>query len=73
MITCRLKFFVVIFLLIHLSFVECDKNSHKYSKEANIRLEEKYDPEFRNIEKPFRMAKSNLVWSKAVHVSNFLD
>lgn len=31
---------------------------------------EKYDPDFRNLQKPFRMAKLNLLWSKAVHVSN---
>lgn len=30
---------------------------------------EKYDPDFRNLQKPFRMAKLNLVWTKAQQVS----
>lgn len=30
---------------------------------------EKYDPDFRNLQRPFRMAKLNLVWTKAQQVS----
>lgn len=31
---------------------------------------EKYDPDFRNLQRPFRMAKLNLVWTKAQQVSS---
>ncbi|KAH8243138.1 hypothetical protein KR032_004742 [Drosophila birchii] len=47
------------------------KQSKKYSREANdpqhfeqVR-QEKYDPDFKTIQRPFRMAKLNLVWAKA--------
>lgn len=30
---------------------------------------EKYDPDFRTLQKPFRMAKLNLVWVKAQQVN----
>lgn len=47
------------------------KPKNKYSAEANRKPEqfttEKYDPELRELQRPFRMAKLNLVWSKAVH------
>lgn len=59
--------FLLFMLVLH---ANCDKKFNKYSKEANVR-EEKYDPDFRKIEKPFRMAKTNLVWTKAVNVSDF--
>lgn len=50
------------------------KESKKYSKEANDPnfkkvLNEKYEPEIRNLQRPFRMAKLNLVWAKAQNVS----
>lgn len=32
---------------------------------------EKYDPDFRTLHKPFRMAKLNMVWSKAQQVHTF--
>ncbi|XP_023035963.1 alpha-2-macroglobulin receptor-associated protein [Drosophila willistoni] len=46
------------------------KESKKYSREANDPhfkqvVEEKYDPDFKNIQRPYRMAKLNLLWSKA--------
>ena len=40
---------------------------NKYSAEANIRDEEISN--FRNLDKPFRMAKLNMLWSKAQLVS----
>jgi alpha-2-macroglobulin receptor-associated protein len=58
-----------------MSAVMSDDKPHKnkYSKEANVKetttekLFEKYDPDLRHLHKPFRMAKLNLVWSKAQH------
>lgn len=47
-----------------------DKGHEKYSKKANTLPDsEIYEPDFRNIQRPFRMAKLNLVWTKAQHVS----
>lgn len=68
-----LRFFSFFTLLISIiSGVCCDKHSHKYSEGANspphtnnTLTTEGYDPEIRNIQRPFRMAKLNLVWSKA--------
>lgn len=58
-------------LLLSVSYCNCKKHKSKYSAEANQSYEptEKYDPDFRTLQKPYRMAKLNLVWSKAVHVS----
>ncbi|PSN37046.1 hypothetical protein C0J52_21907 [Blattella germanica] len=36
---------------------------NKYSKDANLKAEETSD--LRNLQKPFRMAKLNILWSKA--------
>lgn len=46
------------------------KSGKKYSKEANTPhlTTESYDPDFRNLQRPFRMSKLNLVWAKAQHV-----
>ncbi|EDS26155.1 conserved hypothetical protein [Culex quinquefasciatus] len=45
-----------------------DKGHEKYSKKANTLPDsEIYEPDFRNIQRPFRMAKLNLVWTKAQH------
>ncbi|XP_052858990.1 alpha-2-macroglobulin receptor-associated protein [Drosophila gunungcola] len=58
-------------LLIASQGVDADKKqSKKYSKEANDPhfqqvKQEKYDPDFKSIQRPFRMAKLNLVWAKA--------
>lgn len=51
-----------------------DKKSKKYSREANEPQfeqvkSETYDPDFRTLQRPFRMAKLNLVWAKAQNVS----
>uniref|UniRef100_A0A1L8DJH6 Putative alpha 2-macroglobulin receptor-associated protein n=1 Tax=Nyssomyia neivai TaxID=330878 RepID=A0A1L8DJH6_9DIPT len=49
--------------------VLADKKSHKpenkYSADLNLPESEKYD--MRQIQRPFRMAKLNLVWTKAQH------
>lgn len=42
----------------------------KYSKKANSKDTdkfEKYDSDFRNLKSPYRIAKLNMLWSKAVH------
>ncbi|XP_055636377.1 alpha-2-macroglobulin receptor-associated protein [Toxorhynchites rutilus septentrionalis] len=45
-----------------------EKPYDKYSKKANnLPASEIYEPDFRNIQRPFRMAKLNLVWTKAQH------
>ncbi|XP_005178016.1 alpha-2-macroglobulin receptor-associated protein [Musca domestica] len=57
-------------LLIFCSTSFADKKAKKYSREANephfdqVKAES-YDPDFRTLQRPFRMAKLNLVWSKA--------
>lgn len=68
-------FFSIIFVV-----TECHQ---KYSKEANFPNSEdpslNYDGpgedlrpiSLKHLDRPFRMAKLNLLWSKAVHVSYF--
>lgn len=66
---------VACYILLASQGVDADrKESKKYSKEANDPhfkqvLNEKYEPEIRNLQRPFRMAKLNLVWAKAQNVS----
>lgn len=44
--------------------------SKEKSYEGEFKLTtERYDPDFRNLQRPFRMAKLNLVWAKAQNVS----
>lgn len=62
------KILIVLFITL-INYVFCDKPASKYSKKANIPEENNYGSDFRNLQKPFRMAKLNLVWSKAAHVS----
>ncbi|XP_053696392.1 alpha-2-macroglobulin receptor-associated protein [Sabethes cyaneus] len=65
---CRLQACAVFFVLLAVSSASADKASGKYSKKANeVQDSESYDPDFRKIQRPFRMAKLNLVWSKAQH------
>lgn len=65
-----MKVYSLLLLLSVTGLAVCD-HGNKYSKEANskVLMNEKYDPDFRNLQKPFRMAKLNLVWTKAQHVS----
>lgn len=69
-----MRYFFLIFLF-SLCFIEktlCDKkHKSKYSAEANLPNLEKYEPNIRELEKPFRMAKLNLVFSKAQQVNFF--
>lgn len=62
---------VTLFLFV-LSAVKITKSVNKYSPEANqgsLNLEIPTD--FRSLDKPFRMAKLNILWSKAQLVSDF--
>lgn len=74
--TCQLHVaLVALCILIATQCTDADKkSSKKYSKEANDPyfkqiVDEKYEPEIRNLQRPFRMAKLNLVWAKAQNVS----
>uniref|UniRef100_A0A182JU11 Alpha-2-macroglobulin RAP C-terminal domain-containing protein n=1 Tax=Anopheles christyi TaxID=43041 RepID=A0A182JU11_9DIPT len=60
-------FFTVLFYN-HIAQSQSEKAHSKYSKYANALPDsEIYEPDFRNIQRPFRMAKLNLVWTKAQH------
>ncbi|XP_052888462.1 alpha-2-macroglobulin receptor-associated protein [Anopheles moucheti] len=60
---------VIVFTVLVCSHVVHSQKAHdKYSKHANVLPDsEIYEPDFRNIQRPFRMAKLNLVWTKAQH------
>lgn len=63
----KMKLFIII-IIVTLGLVNAaDKHKNKYSKDANVPTIEKYNPEIRDIEQPFRMSKLNSVWSKARH------
>lgn len=66
-----IKFVIIYALVISLSTISYCHN--KYSEEANIKTKRNDDVDFRpvtlkHLDKPFRMAKLNLLWSKAVVV-----
>ncbi|XP_058458437.1 alpha-2-macroglobulin receptor-associated protein-like [Malaya genurostris] len=68
MLHLRLLLATLLFVHLTLAGVGATKASDKYSKKANALPDsEIYEPDFRNIQRPFRMAKLNLVWSKAQH------
>jgi hypothetical protein len=56
----------IILLFSLVAIVFADKHE-KYSRKTNEREFETYNSDFRNLQKPFRVAKLNLLWSKAVH------
>lgn len=67
---------IILIFLFSLCFIEktlCDKkHKNKYSAEANnLPNLDKYEPDIRELQKPFRMAKLNLVFSKAQQVTFF--
>lgn len=69
----KFKLFVIAVLLL-CTCTFADKKAKKYSREANDPQfeqvkSETYDPDFRTLQRPFRMAKLNLVWAKAQNVS----
>lgn len=57
----RLAFCLLLVILINVVLSE-----NKYSKEANVKKKTS-DVDFRTLDKPFRMAKLNLLWTKAQH------
>lgn len=65
--------FLILTFLFSICLIEnslCDKkHKNKYSAEANIPNLDKYEPDIRELQKPFRMAKLNLVFSKAQQVN----
>lgn len=66
----HLKLLLMALVSAHLCccLVGAEKAHEKYSKKVNTLPEtEIYEPDFRNIQRPFRMAKLNLVWTKAQH------
>lgn len=68
----NIKLLVLALACVHiiLGLASADKAADKYSKKANTLPDsEVYEPDFRNIQRPFRMAKLNMVWAKAQHVS----
>ncbi|XP_050070274.1 alpha-2-macroglobulin receptor-associated protein [Anopheles maculipalpis] len=68
MFLCARIYVIVFILFIHNHAVQAEKAHSKYSKHANALPDsEIYEPDFRNIQRPFRMAKLNLVWTKAQH------
>jgi hypothetical protein len=54
--------------------IELGEGFNKYSAEANINPDVAKEPSlnFRNLEKPFRMAKINVLWSKAQLVREYI-
>lgn len=59
---------LVLISIVCLIDVNSEKTHNKYSKHANVLPDsEIYEPDFRNIQRPFRMSKLNLVWTKAQH------
>uniref|UniRef100_A0A3F2Z497 Alpha-2-macroglobulin RAP C-terminal domain-containing protein n=1 Tax=Glossina pallidipes TaxID=7398 RepID=A0A3F2Z497_GLOPL len=63
-------FVILLGALFFLHYADSDKKSKKYSREVNDPqfakvLAESYNPDFRALQRPFRMAKLNLVWTKA--------
>jgi hypothetical protein len=55
---------IVIFIIFLIGLGE---GLSKYSAESNVKPDITKEPpsDFRNLEKPFRMAKLNILWSKA--------
>lgn len=64
----EVKMFKVSFVVILVTFlIGLGEGLNKYSAEANMKLDitNESPSDFRNLEKPFRMAKINVLWSKA--------
>ncbi|XP_062538249.1 alpha-2-macroglobulin receptor-associated protein [Armigeres subalbatus] len=64
----RILALAIISVTLMSGWTNANKAADKYSKQANVLPDsEVYEPDFRNIQRPFRMAKLNLVWTKAQH------
>ena len=67
--------FKVLSFVISVTFlIGLGEGLNKYSAEANIKSDITNEPpsDFRNLETPFRMAKINVLWSKALRVRNIV-
>lgn len=68
------RMFLCIYVITILPCVLMVNNANKYSADANIPKKNplKLDPEInvRTVDKPYRMAKLNMLWSKAQVVSH---
>lgn len=66
------RFMIVVIFVIYL--IGLGEGLNKYSAEANVKSDITTEPpsDFRNLEKPFRMAKINMLWSKAQLVRNIV-
>lgn len=63
-------FYAVLFLFFVIELGSCH---NKYSKEANKPKDDNNDmPTMRDLNKPFRMQKINLLWEKAKIVSKYI-
>lgn len=58
---------IIIAVMLLLCITDFGEGSNKYSAEANLKddITTESPSTFRNLEKPFRMAKLNILWSKA--------
>jgi len=71
----EVKMFQVLFFVISVTFlIGLGEGLNRYSAEANIKsdITNESPSDFRNLEKPFRMAKINVLWSKAQLVRNIV-
>lgn len=64
----KLNYFSVLVILLTIFLNVSGEN--KYSREANVK--KKSDIDFRTLDKPFRMAKINILWTKAQQVCSFI-
>lgn len=65
MLKIKVCFLLISVLLLLCSAYADKKSNNKYYEQVK---NEGYDPDFRTLQRPFRMAKLNLVWSKAQNV-----
>ena len=71
----EVKMLKALFVAISVTFlIGLGEGLNKYSAEANVKSDITNEPpsDFRNLEKPFRMAKINMLWSKAQLVRNIV-
>jgi hypothetical protein len=71
----EVKMFKVSFVVILVTFlIGLGEGLNKYSAQANIKsdITNESPSDFRNLEKPFRMAKINVLWLKAQLVRNIV-
>jgi len=63
-------------LLLNLFYIHTSVGENKYSAEANepkYVASSQFPTSLKDLDKPFRMAKLNILWAKAKNVSNGLE